>query len=221
MRTLRDASFVKHGDDLRYSAAFGWRRWDGKIWCDVHERVLVPLVTETVKATIARLLASGADADEVFNEGRAYLRRARIDGVLYVASGILFFDDSHWNGYTSLLTCSNGTVDLLTGTLGPHRREHYATHMSPNAFDPDARSEVFDEFLRETTAGNGELQAFLQRAFGYSLTGDTGEEVLFFVHGPEAAGKSTLLEAVRAALSTYSRVIDFKSLLEVQTPRRS
>lgn len=37
---------------------------------------------------------------------------------------------------------------------------------------------------------------FLQRSVGYSLTGDVGEQVLFFLHGSGANGKSTFINAI-------------------------
>jgi phage/plasmid-associated DNA primase len=45
----------------------------------------------------------------------------------------------------------------------------------------------------------------LQRAVGYSLTGDTSEEVLFILDGVGANGKSTFLETVRALLGDYAQ----------------
>ena len=38
-------------------------------------------------------------------------------------------------------------------------------------------------FLGRVTDGNTELRDFLQRVVGYSLTGSTREEALFFLHG--------------------------------------
>jgi len=38
---------------------------------------------------------------------------------------------------------------------------------------------------------------------GYSLTGDTGERALFFLHGAGANGKSTFLETIRAMAGDY------------------
>lgn len=55
---------------------------------------------------------------------------------------------------------------------------------------------------------------FLQRAAGYTLTGDCSEEVLFFLHGPAAAGKSTFVEALKAALGDYAATLDFSVLLK-------
>ena len=49
---------------------------------------------------------------------------------------------------------------------------------------PDATSALWQMFLDDATGGDRDLQAFLQRAAGYSLTGDTSEERLFFPYGP-------------------------------------
>ena len=49
-------------------------------------------------------------------------------------------------------------------------------------------------------AGNADLIEFLQRAIGYSLTGDTSERAFLILHGAGRNGKSTLLETVRAVL---------------------
>jgi putative DNA primase/helicase len=53
-------------------------------------------------------------------------------------------------------------------------------------------------------AGNSHLIGFLQRAVGYSLTGDTSERVLFILYGTGANGKTTLLETIRYALGDYA-----------------
>ena len=58
-----------------------------------------------------------------------------------------------------------------------------------------------------------DVSAFLQRAAGYSLSGSVCEEVLFFVHGPAASGKSTFLEALKAAFGDYAKVADFESFI--------
>jgi putative DNA primase/helicase len=60
---------------------------------------------------------------------------------------------------------------------------------------------------------NEENRAFVQRAAGYSLTGDTGEEKLFFAYGPPATGKSTLLRAIAAAIGDYAATADFEAFL--------
>jgi putative DNA primase/helicase len=112
-----------------------------------------------------------------------------------------------------LLNCLNGTIDLRTGELRPHRREDYCTRLAPVRYDPAARSKLWERFLLEVCGGDRNLIEFLQRAVGYSLTGSNREEKLFFVHGPAAAGKSTFLEAVKSALGDYAWTTDFDTFV--------
>ena len=53
-------------------------------------------------------------------------------------------------------------------------------------YEPDARSELWEEFLSDATEGNADLAGFLQRAAGYSLTDLTSEEKFLIVYGPGA-----------------------------------
>ena len=61
---------------------------------------------------------------------------------------------------------------------------------------------LWSAFLETVTAGDAELQAFLQRACGYSLTGQTVEHALFFLYGTGANGKSTFVETLRGIMTT-------------------
>jgi putative DNA primase/helicase len=125
---------------------------------------------------------------------------------------------SQFDSYPFLLNCLNGTIDLTTGKLREHRREELITKLAPVEYDDGARSQLWERFLHETTAGDKELQDFLQRAAGYSLTGSVIEEVLFFVHGPGGSGKSTYLEAKKTHFGDYARVADFESFIQRGTP---
>ncbi len=111
------------------------------------------------------------------------------------------------------LNVANGTIDLTTGRLRPHDPAEMITKLAPVTYDPDATSPVWDRFLADATGGDQALAAFLARAVGYSLTGSTREEVLFFAHGPAATGKSTFVDAIEATLGDYSRRADFETFL--------
>ncbi len=113
-----------------------------------------------------------------------------------------------------LLNCSNGIVDLRTGKLRPHNPADMMTKLCPVVYDPKARLDLWDSFLDTMTEGETELQEFLQRAVGYSITGDTGEEVLFFIHGDTATGKSTFLQAILSTLGDYAMTANFATFLK-------
>jgi P4 family phage/plasmid primase-like protien len=59
-------------------------------------------------------------------------------------------------------------------------------------------------FLEQATAGDRELMGFLQRWFGYCLTGVTGEHALLFVYGPGGNGKGVLLTTAAGILAGYA-----------------
>jgi putative DNA primase/helicase len=103
-----------------------------------------------------------------------------------------------------LLACQNGTVELRTGTLRPARREDLITKCVPVIFDPAASCPTFDGFLERIFDGNARVIEFLQRAIGYSLTGDTTEQCLFVLWGGGSNGKSTLLTTAVGMLGEYA-----------------
>ena len=53
---------------------------------------------------------------------------------------------------------------------------------------------------------------YLQKVVGYALTGNTSEHVIFFLYGTGANGKSTFLEALRAAVGGYAQVMSPETL---------
>jgi putative DNA primase/helicase len=58
-----------------------------------------------------------------------------------------------------------------------------------------------------------ELIKFLQRSIGYALTGSTREQVLFFLYGTGANGKSTFIETCRNLLGDYAQQSEFDTFV--------
>jgi putative DNA primase/helicase len=61
------------------------------------------------------------------------------------------------------------------------------------------------KFLDDVTDGDKELQRYIQKAVGYSLTGSIREQCLFMCYGLGQNGKSTFLETVTDILGGYAR----------------
>jgi putative DNA primase/helicase len=57
------------------------------------------------------------------------------------------------------------------------------------------------------------MVSYIQRAVGYSLTGDSREQCFFLCWGGGRNGKSTLLEVLKHVLGTYSLVLPFTSFI--------
>lgn len=210
-----------HGRDMRYCHLWGkWLIWDGRRWAVDTSGAAERLAKDTVAQLYAeasqcadeeqrKALAKHALRSESQRAVSAMLALAQSEEGIPVQPQEL--DSNPW-----LLNCLNGKVDLRTGELREHRREDLITKLAPVEYDPNAKFELWDRFLTEATGGDQELMRFLQRAAGYSLTGEIDEEKLFFVHGPAAAGKSTFLEALKAAMGDYASTADFETFLSRQ-----
>ncbi len=112
-----------------------------------------------------------------------------------------------------LLNCSNGTVDLHTGTRQEHNRNDYITRCITTRFNPDARCPLWLATIETIFNHNAKLIRFFKRAMGYALTGDTSEQCFFLLYGKGNNGKSTLLEVIQAILGDYAQAAEFKAFL--------
>jgi putative DNA primase/helicase len=113
-----------------------------------------------------------------------------------------------------LLNVANGTLDLRTGELRPHRREDLCSKLAPVAFDPTATCPRWTTFIYDIMQGNEALVGFLQRMVGVALSGDVSEQHLFFLYGLGANGKGTFVTTVQALMGDYARQAAPNLLLE-------
>lgn len=216
--------------DVHYDRGAGaWRVWDGRRW------VVDEPAVERRAMEVVRGIRQEADAAPAPVQGEPDMRAAlfkhalasekldKIKSMLALARSMpgVGVPVERWDAHPWLLNVSNGTIDLKTGELRPHRREDLMTKLAPVEYDPKAHVEgeaagLLRGVLEKATGGDRELQGFLQRAAGYSLTGSVEEEKLFFVHGVEATAKSTFLESMKAMLGDYAATADFSLLVKRQ-----
>lgn len=213
---------ARHGDELRYCHPWAkWLVWDGRRWTTDSTAEAVRRAKETVRSMYAEA-AAAQDEDARKALGKHALKceaAGRIDAMLTLANsepGIpVMPSDLDANPWT--LNVLNGAIDLRTGQLSKTRRQDLITKLAPVIYDPDAQCPLWERFLLEVMGGDQELVSFLQRAIGYTLTGDTSEQVIFILHGKGANGKSTLLETLRAMLGEdYTVQIRAESLMVKQ-----
>ncbi|HEU5116496.1 MAG TPA: phage/plasmid primase, P4 family, partial [Isosphaeraceae bacterium] len=100
-----------------------------------------------------------------------------------------------------LLNCPNGTIDLTTGVLQRHRRSDLITKLCPVEFHPDATAPLWDEILSRFLPDTG-LRDWVDRLFGYALTGEIREHLLAIFYGLGANGKTTILNALYGVMGT-------------------
>jgi putative DNA primase/helicase len=198
-----------HHETLRFAHhSTGWHCWRAGRW----ERDLTTEVRRLAEATVAEWWAevgtAGSDeergilAAHFLQTGRVFRLTAMLDLATAdqrIALPPDAFDRSPW-----LFTCANGTLDLRTAQLGPHRPEDLISKRSPVAYDATAGCPRFLDFLSLIFNGDQTLVDFLQRAGGYSLTGSVGAQCFFFCWGMGCNGKSTLMQILRTVCGDYA-----------------
>jgi len=210
----------RHGQDVRYIPerkawlVWDWTRWIWDMRNEVERRAratIAKIREEAVAAPSAQqqALSKHMQRSEAPARVRAVIRLAQSEPELVLRVSQL--DTEPW-----LLNVLNGTIDLRTGELGEHRREHLITRLAPVNYDPDACFGLWEDFL-ERVLPDPDVRAFVQRIAGYALTGDTREEKLFIFHGPEAAGKTTILEAIKVTLGDYATTAEWKTFLRANS----
>jgi putative DNA primase/helicase len=184
-----------------------WVTWTDTAWQLDHTKEVDRLARETIKAMYAeaaklekpkarKALASWAMQSE---------SRGKLEAMIALAQAELPIPLTHERLDTDpwAFNCANGTIDLRTGTLRPHRREDLLMKQSPVPFDPQALCQRWLQFLEEIMTGDKELIDYLQRAVGSSLTADVRDQCLFFLHGSGANGKSVFLLTILSLMADY------------------
>jgi len=208
----------RSGDDIRYCHAWKcWLIWDGTRWgpdkteqINQKAKTVVRSIYQEASladdSSIRQAIARHAERSESDARIKAMVSRARSESGIPVLPEEL--DQNPW-----LLNCLNGTLNLKTGKLMPHNRYNLITQIAPVKYDPDATCPAWDAFLGRIMADNDNLVSFLQRAIGYSLTGDTSEQSIFIFYGTGANGKTTFMQTAGSMLADYAMQTPTETLL--------
>ena len=209
-----------YGDDIIYCPEYkAWMVWNGSRWQQDTDGEVHRMFNRTIDAF--RIQAAGIPNEEKRKEAMKHVQNSEgagrircalecastLDGVPISASR---FDTDNW-----LFNCANGTLDLRAERplFREARREDLITKTSPVAFDYSAVCPQFDAFLQSIFSGNTDTIGYVQRIFGYAMTGDVSEKAVFCVFGDGNNGKTTLLETMRYIMGDYAGQLLIESLM--------
>ncbi len=104
------------------------------------------------------------------------------------------------------LNTPTGVVDLRSGEVRRAKPGDLLTKLAGVGYRAGADQSAWRGVVSDVCGGDVELMGFLQRWFGYCLTGDVREQV-FVVHwGTGRNGKSTILDTVARVMGDYAGV---------------
>ncbi|MBP2657049.1 MAG: phage-related protein [Firmicutes bacterium] len=112
------------------------------------------------------------------------------------------------------VNCLNGTIDLTSGELLPHNKEHKITHILPFEYKPYQIGQAMRwvQFLCEVTDGNVEVMKYLWKLAGLCLSGDTSEHMLHILYGSKGRnGKGVFIGMLQEILGELMCVLPFST----------
>lgn len=211
-----EAFVLLYGDIVRYDHEKGlWMLFGEGLWKEVMDGAISRLALQTIR--YRRAAAEIEDGDK----RQAIIRFAisseschRISGMLRMVRDMrpVAEEGGNWNSIKHLIGTPNGVIDLRSGKRIEGQPHHAVTlRTNSSVFYPEINCPTWLSFLDDIFGGDQELIDYVQLALGYSLTGETNEQVLIAAIGGGANGKSTFINAVTYALGEYARWTDMST----------
>jgi putative DNA primase/helicase len=198
----------EHGRDIRFCYPWQkWMIWNGQYWQqdtggEIHRRakdvirLILREASEEKDDKRRKELESHALRCESQSKLLAMIKLAESEVPILPED----FDRDPW-----LLNVQNGTIYLLDGSLQPHDRDDFISKICRAEFDPQATCQSWEAHLHKIMAGNQNLIGFLQRWFGYCLTGSIDERCMVIFYGTGANGKTITVEAIFFIMGDYAQ----------------
>ena len=200
--------------DWRYVAAWGkWLMWDGLRW-----RAEETLAATDLVRHVCRHAAVRADNPKVASK---LAGASTIGGVERLARA----DRRHagttdeWDADNWLLNTPGGVIDLRTGRMRAHERSDRMTKITTATLVAGSQCPTWLAFLDQVTGGDAQQIRYLQKVFGYCLTGSTQEHALFFLYGTGANGKSVFVNTLFTLVGDYAAHAPMDTFMESRTDR--
>jgi putative DNA primase/helicase len=200
---------AEHTGSMRYDAAA--RKW---LMFSHSRSAWIPTQgILKVRAFLARLANELSDTEKSLREKFLSLRYAEEIERGARSEAALHTTPDMWDTNRDVLATPGGVIDLKVGEVRAASpddlmRRHTSVSMAPNAGCPQ-----WLRFVKESF-GDAETVAFIQRYFGYCLSGRVREQKFLYLFGSGGNGKNLLAEVVADIMGTYARNIDIKTLMK-------
>lgn len=200
------------GEFLYCHSSKKWLRYDGYRWewCLKGEEVEAAkiicaeladragkLITLDPTNNVAKLWASHARTSRNNKRIAAMLELASSEQNMSIASIQELDSDG------MLLGVANGVIDLTTGSMVSPIPKLMISKQANCSYNHSATCPQWLDFMQQTFQSDQEMIAYIQKALGYSLTGDVGEEVMHFCFGIGSNGKSVMANVIQDLMGDY------------------
>ena len=226
-------------------AACNWYAWAENYWeLDTVEnsmlavREVIDIYTDEVRRqTELRILAEESNNEEAAKEAQGHIEtlhkkihslrslvwKKHVRELARNGRGSLGISGSEWDRDPYLLGCKNGVVDLRSGNFQPGKQKDYIRTIAPVEWRGiDEKCPLWEKTLSEIFQEDRDLISYIQRLFGYGITGSTELHILPIFWGIGRNGKGTILEFLKSeVLGEFAHKAESELLLEQSYARQA
>lgn len=186
-----------------------WYVYDGSVWQPDENSLAVAELAKNLADALYTFALQIKDEDTrnryIKRVQKLQLRKNR-KTMVEDAKSVYPIPMSAFDANRFLFNLENGTLDLNTLSFRKHNPKDFITKISHIEYDPEATCPRWIRFVDEVMEGRNAVARYLQKAIGYSLSGDTSLECLFIMFGPTTRnGKTTTIETILRLMGEYGR----------------
>jgi P4 family phage/plasmid primase-like protien len=203
----------KHHNLLRFDHRAGaWYIWDGKRFQIDNDGLvyeMAQIVVKDIAKDVAFVDANTKEGDSIRDAITKWSKksqtRAALSNLIFLAAQgtVLATTIEKFDADPYSINTKSATLNIRDWTGSDHLPEAMHSKLIDIDYDDDATCPRWEAFLDEIFLGDKELIEFIQRAVGYSLTGLTSEQCLFFAYGTGKNGKSIFFNVMEMLFGDY------------------
>lgn len=209
-----------------YDPVGQWYKFQSPAWVPVEREALYHIIGRQVAQEYAnqalRLFQAGdkaatEKAKEYFSRATGLRSKRRATAVIDWSQPLMLLPQP-WDKAPMQVCAENGVIDLVTGELRDARPGEYLRASTSTPWRGlDEPAPLWEKTVSQIFGEDAEMIGFVQRLFGYALTGRSNERVLPILYGVGANGKTTLKEAIIATIGgSYFQETSADALMETK-----
>jgi putative DNA primase/helicase len=171
------------------------------------------MAEKTTKDINAEIASVPDFSDQIKKWAKNSENVARQKAMLETARHHLDTNFNKFNNNKFLFNLNNGTYDLKKHKIKSHEPKDLITAKVNFNFDANAKCPEWIKFINQVTSENIDLQKYIQKLCGYCLMGERNEQIIAFIVGPGANGKSVFINTLSYIFGDYAGVINAKALI--------
>lgn len=188
--------------------------WDGKRFVNLDDSKLVDMIVEVSRDMVASVDGDDDNAKAQRTFYRKYQSRKGIDAVIRLCKSKLSITNKEMDGNRSLFHCDNVVLEMGQSVrVLAHDPKNLNTQFSDVIYDKSAKCPRWEQFTREVFVDKDlrfdqALCDYVQKLFGYFMTGLTHDQSVYIFYGGGGNGKGVLVNVLEKLLGDYGSPVN-------------